>query len=146
MCIFYLKGKLLIYDKVHPVSYHCSQTWLIYLIVFYILYDVIYMILYNEITSFSVAMISLCFKMNAYNNNIPQTDTLRSKCTLSFLKTGLTYMIEECFEMKSLNLHLMSDYANIGAVMHETSVVETLQYGLGIVSGMEFLAFQAVGH
>lgn len=55
-------------------------------------------------------------------------------------------MIEECFEMKSLNLHLMSDYANIGAVMHETSVVETLQYGLGIVSGMEFLAFQAVGH
>ncbi|XP_071816857.1 muscle, skeletal receptor tyrosine protein kinase-like isoform X3 [Apostichopus japonicus] len=56
---------------------------------------------------------------------------------------GLTYMIEECFEMKSLNLHLMSDYANIGAVMHETSVVETLQYGLGIVSGMEFLAFQA---
>ncbi|XP_071816853.1 fibroblast growth factor receptor 4-like isoform X1 [Apostichopus japonicus] len=59
---------------------------------------------------------------------------------------GLTYMIEECFEMKSLNLHLMSDYANIGAVMHETSVVETLQYGLGIVSGMEFLAFQACCH
>ncbi|XP_071816851.1 uncharacterized protein [Apostichopus japonicus] len=56
------------------------------------------------------------------------------------------YIIQEYFEMTSLSLHLVSDYANFGEVMHQANLDDSLRYGLGIVNGMEFLTYQGCCH
>lgn len=46
--------------------------------------------------------------------------------------------------MTPLDVHFLAEYANFGDVKHHTTLMKILEYGLGIVSGMEFLARKGV--
>lgn len=63
---------------------------------------------------------------------------------LWYTNTGMLYLIQENVGVTSLEVHLLSDYANFGAVVDGTTLEDTLKYGLDIVNGMWFLSQQGV--
>ncbi|PIK54522.1 hypothetical protein BSL78_08596 [Apostichopus japonicus] len=67
--------------------------------------------------------------------------------TLGYCKSeGMLYLIQENVGVTSLEVHLLSDYANFDAVVDGTTLEDTLKYGLDIVNGMWFLSQQGCCH